>query len=456
MSKLDELSKDWIVGIYNRVSTEKHIQLNALENQVQDTRRVVEEAGLTIYRQYVEPESGTEAENRFEYQKMKRDLKNRKFNLLVCKCQDRLCRDQAEWHALIKLTLKYHAKIYFTLSDTIYEHKRDEMAYSLHAIIDAEYSRQTSEKISQHHRMRQLYGTGQDVLNILRPIFGWDRNVSFLDEHTKRVWFTVNEEEADIIRLVMKKLEQGEGFHQIANEMYELGVRSKPTNGSRRVMPHRISETAWRKIVENPLLHGEAVLGKDRKDFYTKERIKQPEALWIHHENVIDPIVSKEYHNYILSKIGTNGRGREYHNRNGKHCLSGKVYCENCGGVYYRVKSKSGTKEHCYWYCSTRKKYGKEECNNPILEEEKLKARIIELKRDDYEKMYMLTEKKLLSCVEKGLKKTQMDSTNIRGRIEEIKKALDEGSFLESAVDNQLLRQVPKITINNTGEIIIW
>lgn len=316
MSQLDQFPAGTMVGIYNRVSTEKRVQLNALATQVEETRRVVLEANLCIYEQYIEPESGTETEHRKEFLRMKEDLSKGKFQILVAKCQDRICRDQAEWHNLVKLCLKKHVTIYFSMPDTIYNHRKDDISYSLQALIDAEYSRQISDKIRQKHRMRQLYEKGTKALNISRPIYGWDRNVEWKNEHIKNVWYSVNEKEAANILEVIKLLYEGNSFYKIAEIMYQKGVKSKETFGAKNLKPHRISETSWRKMIENPLLHGEAVLGRYSKDFYTKERIENPREEWIHVENAIEPILSKEEHEKILEFLETHKRQKKESSKN--------------------------------------------------------------------------------------------------------------------------------------------
>ena len=75
MSELSKFSPQTRVAIYNRVSTEKKVQMEALDVQVAYTRKLVEDNHLTIVDQYIEPETGTEAEHRLEYQRMIRDIK---------------------------------------------------------------------------------------------------------------------------------------------------------------------------------------------------------------------------------------------------------------------------------------------------------------------------------------------------------------------------------------------
>ena len=125
MSELSKFSPQTRVAIYNRVSTEKKVQMEALDVQVAYTRKLVEDNHLTIVDQYIEPETGTEAEHRLEYQRMIRDIKADRIDLVVVKCSDRLCRDQAEWHNFVKLHLQKKFQLYFYLDDHIYDHERE-------------------------------------------------------------------------------------------------------------------------------------------------------------------------------------------------------------------------------------------------------------------------------------------------------------------------------------------
>lgn len=62
-------------------------------------------------------------------------------------------------------------------------------------------------------------------------------------------------------------VEEGKGFYTIANIMYGNGVLSKPTYGTKPQLPHKISGTAWKKVIRSPLLHGDAVFNKEKQIF---------------------------------------------------------------------------------------------------------------------------------------------------------------------------------------------
>ena len=392
MSELSKFSPQTRVAIYNRVSTEKKVQMEALDVQVAYTRKLVEDNHLTIVDQYIEPETGTEAEHRLEYQRMIRDIKADRIDLVVVKCSDRLCRDQAEWHNFVKLHLQKKFQLYFYLDDHIYDHERDDIKYSVQAIVDAEQSKITSKKIRDIHSNRQIYATGSKALHICRPLYGWDRNVEFIDENTKRVWWTVNEKEATELRYALSLVEQGIGFYRLANIMYDRGVRSKGTTGYHKMPSVRIAANTWKKMLTSPMLHGDCILHKEVSNFYTKERVKLPQEDWIYKENVIPPIVSREYHEKIVQIIDARRfRMGCCKGLAGTYKWSNRLVCANCKKPYYRMHYKFNSEKVITWKCSEQFQRTRSACDNMVIAEKELEKQLAAALKEKYAYLFHIS-----------------------------------------------------------------
>ena len=392
MSELSKFSPQTRVAIYNRVSTEKKVQIEALDVQVAYTRKLVEDNHLTIVDQYIEPETGTEAEHRLEYQRMIRDIKADRIDLVVVKCSDRLCRDQAEWHNFVKLHLQKKFQLYFYLDDHIYDHERDDIKYSVQAIVDAEQSKITSKKIRDIHSNRQIYATGSKALHICRPLYGWDRNVEFIDENTKRVWWTVNEKEATELRYALSLVEQGIGFYRLANIMYDRGVRSKGTTGYHKMPSVRIAANTWKKMLTSPMLHGDCILHKEVSNFYTKERVKLPQEDWIYKENVIPPIVSREYHEKIVQIIDARRfRMGCCKGLAGTYKWSNRLVCANCKKPYYRMHYKFNSERVITWKCSEQFQRTRSACDNMVIAEKELEKQMAAALKEKYAYLFHIS-----------------------------------------------------------------
>ncbi|MBE5900883.1 MAG: recombinase family protein [Lachnospiraceae bacterium] len=310
--KLWQFPKNTRVAVYNRVSTEKLAQLEAIEHQVKEARELVVKSGLTLVRQYVEKESATSIEKRQEYKQMLKDMEEDVFDLLVVKSQDRMMRDQAQWHLLKRQLGRFRKQLYFYMEEELFEPRKNGLKHDLQAMLDEYESEKKSEKALHSHYRRQTTYEGNACLHITRPVFGWDRIVKIDEGGHKHISFSVNEEEANAIREACRLVEEGMGYYRIANAMYNKGILSKPTHGTNPLPRHKISGPSWRKILLSPLLHGDAYLHKEQTDWYTKSREKVPKKDWIIRKNVIEPILTREYHEHILALLKERSKNKTH------------------------------------------------------------------------------------------------------------------------------------------------
>ena len=114
--------------------------------------------------------------------------------------------------------------------------------------------------------------------------------------------------------------------------------------------------------------YGTIISNKTHRDFNTKKVIKNPESEWIYFENAVPPIYSKEIYDKTMEimekKVDKSGlRGLKV----GSSPFSGKIYCSECGRLYWKVERKktatrkkipTGEKE-IFWSCSTYCEHGR-------------------------------------------------------------------------------------------------
>lgn len=356
--------------IYNRCSTEEEAQINALEIQAQESREIVSCQGWILVEQYIESQSGTTVDKRSEYKRLLADMETDRFDIVVIKSIDRLMRSAMDWYSFIGRLTTNHKRLYIYIDHKFYT-PDDSLLTGIKAILAEDFSRELSKKIKNAHRRRQQKKSGY---NITVPIFGWDK--------VSKDVYVINEKEAEAYRIAFSLAEQGMGFYSIANQMYAMGVLGK--NGN------RISDVQWRNMLYSPRAHGAVRLHTAEYDFEAKRKMKLPESEWIDIENALPPIISKEYHERVLEKMAVRKReyrdtgqgkgdlaeGSSYCKKSGQYALSGKLYCGECGAVYYRtvVRRKQGSR--IVWRCSTALKNGRKTqgspqgCNNVNVEEE--------------------------------------------------------------------------------------
>lgn len=87
---------------YARVSTEEEKQLNALEKQIQENKDVIRDHGWRLVGEYIdEGKTGTTTKRRNDYKRLLKDMTENKFDIVVCKDQDRLQRNTLDWYLCV-------------------------------------------------------------------------------------------------------------------------------------------------------------------------------------------------------------------------------------------------------------------------------------------------------------------------------------------------------------------
>lgn len=407
-------SKERVV-IYNRCSTEELTQVKALEVQVAESLEIAERKGWTVVEQFIEPKSGTESEHRYEYQKLFNSLSSKEYDIVMVKSQDRLMRSDLDWNLFVKELLINNKQLYFYIDNKFYHHETDYLLYGFTSKMNEGYSIELSKKIKNAHARRQQNKSG---LNISRPMFGWDK--------IGTNQYVINEKEAGAIRDAFEMVRAGMGFHTIAKIMHERGYRSKGTTGNKSLKGGMIAPTWWRKnCILDPKMHGEFVMHRDEKNFFTKQRVKIPKEDWIHYENALPPIVSKEYQEETIAML----KAREYKAPNanrmlvGKHLYSRKIVCRHCGCYFYRSKIKSGLDGALTnWKCAEQSQFGRDHCNNIIVEEEVLKEHMDREIQTKYDKLFC-SDYNIIDKVMKYIKQAVTDDSN-KKKLENLKEEL--------------------------------
>lgn len=349
------------VAIYNRCSTEEENQVNALAIQVQESREIAEKKNWKVIEQYVESQSGTSVYKRREYLRMVQDIEVGKFDIVMIKSIDRLARNVKDWYLFLDCVTRNHTQLYLYLDNTFYK-SDDALITGIKAILAEEFSKELSKKIKNAHRRRQEKRTG---LNISRAMFGWDK--------VGKDIFVVNEEEAMYFRRACSLVEKGYGFRRIAERMYEEGARQKDGK--------MLSAVQWRNMLRSERAHGSVILHKREFDFETKQYKKLPPEEWITMEKALPPLISPEYHKKILAILdkrtlkSTPSEHRKTPMNAGKHMLSGKIYCKECGKKYYYSQNT--------WKCSTYLKEGRKKaqgrgCNNRNISQKEMESFLLQ------------------------------------------------------------------------------
>ncbi len=345
---------DLRVAYYARVSSDKDVQLNSLDNQVFYFENYIKENPNWTYVQgYVdEGISGKSAENRASFMRMIRDAKNGLFDLIVTKEISRFSRSTLDSIKYTQQLLDCGVGVYFQ-SDNINTLLPDsELRLSIMSSIAQDELRKLSERLRFGYKRAIEKGRvlGQDNL------IGYDKSGGVL---------TINAEEAVLVRRVFEIYTEGKlGIRAIARQLEAEGFvsASGKTYGFATI----------KNMLTNPKYKGFYCARKTLSvDFRNNKHIRQPEEDWLVFRDERIPAIVPEAvwdaANRLYKERGKKAREHApaYQNR---YPFSGKIFCGEHGTGYHRhvYKSKSGDKE--VWNCGLYRQKGKSfGCDSPTI-----------------------------------------------------------------------------------------
>lgn len=333
---------------YNRVSTDEEAQVNALESQILESLEAISRNDWVHIASYVdEGKTGTSTKRRNSYNKLLEDMEKNIFDIIVVKSIDRLMRNTKEWYYFVDKLVQNNKKLFFYLENKFYT-PDDALITGIRAILAEEFSRDLSKKINNAHQNRQKNGS-----TVLITSNTWGYNKVGKD-------VVINQEEAEVVRLIYTLCSQGYGSRSISKMLSNKGVKSRTGK--------EFPEVTIRRIIRNPLFKGTVVMNKRHMNFETKKTTYVEEDKWKIHEHIVPAIISddlwEEANNrmdqrYKIEKteefkIKKTGRNI------GNYELSSKIYCAECGNVYWRRYRKTKKENKIVeWSCSEYIKRGR-------------------------------------------------------------------------------------------------
>lgn len=343
------------VTFYARVSTDQDEQINSLENQVQYyTELIQSKPNWKFVPGYVdEGISGGSTKKRDNFNRMIRDAKAGMFDFIITKEISRFSRSTLDSIKYTQELLDYNVGVFFQ-NDNINTLDTDsEFRLVIMAGVAQDEIRKLSERLK--FGFRQAIKNGHVLGN--DKLYGYDKKDCVL---------TVNEEEAEIIRIIFDLYgNQRLGTRTISKRLMELGYTSREGNA--------FNTLTIRHILENPKYKGWYCGNKSQSvDYRTKRNVLLDESEWVTYPDPSIPaIVSEELWNRanVLYKrrreeMKSHSSGISFHNR---YPYSAKIYCEEHGTTFHRqvIQTKKGQQE--VWQCKVYRSHGRAACSAPQI-----------------------------------------------------------------------------------------
>ena len=343
------------VTFYARVSTDQDEQINSLENQVQYyTELIQSKPNWKFVPGYVdEGISGGSTKKRDNFNRMIRDAKAGMFDFIITKEISRFSRSTLDSIRYTQELLDYNVGVFFQ-NDNINTLDTDsEFRLVIMAGVSQDEIRKLSERLKFGFRqaIKNAHVLGNDKL------YGYDKKDCVL---------TVNEEEAEIIRIIFDLYgNQRLGTRTISKRLMELGYTSRERNA--------FNTLTIRHILENPKYKGWYCGNKSQSvDYRTKRNVLLDESEWVTYPDPSIPaIVPEELWNRANAlykrrreEMKSHSSGVSFHNR---YPYSAKIYCEEHGTTFHRqvIQTKKGQQE--VWQCKVYRSHGRAACSAPQI-----------------------------------------------------------------------------------------
>ena len=343
------------VTFYARVSTDQDEQINSLENQVQYyTELIQSKPNWKFVPGYVdEGISGGSTKKRDNFNRMIRDAKAGMFDFIITKEISRFSRSTLDSIRYTQELLDYNVGVFFQ-NDNINTLDTDsEFRLVIMAGVAQDEIRKLSERLK--FGFRQAIKNGHVLGN--DKLYGYDKKDCVL---------TVNEEEAEIVRIIFDLYgNQRLGTRTISKRLMELGHTSREGNA--------FNTLTIRHILENPKYKGWYCGNKSQSvDYRTKRNILLDESEWVTYPDPSIPaIVPEELWNRANAlykrrreEMKSHSSGLSFHNR---YPYSAKIYCEEHGTTFHRqvIQTKKGQQE--VWQCKVYRSHGRAACSAPQI-----------------------------------------------------------------------------------------
>lgn len=353
------------VAYYARVSTEKLEQQVSIKHQEEHFEELIHSNNRWRFAgSYIDDGiSGMNANKREEFQRMLRDAKLGKIDMIITKEISRFARNTLDSIQYTRELLSYGVCVWFQNDGINTIDEDSELRLTIMAGVAQDEIRKLSSRIK--------FGHAQSIKNgvvLGHRMYGYSNNQGKLE---------LIPEEADMVRMVFRDYASGMSTPRIEKKLWNMGYRSFKGG--------KISRDVIKNIIRNPKYKGYYCGGKVKiVDMFTKKQEFLPQSEWVMFKDdgsrvpqIIDETTWEKANAYLRERgEAIKSRRTSFKSEN---IFTGKLFCANDGAPYWMKQHYIRGKEDVRWVCSYKIKNGAASCNSFGLAESELKEVIAEL-----------------------------------------------------------------------------
>ena len=362
------------VAAYCRVSTKQEEQLNSYETQVRYyTDCINREPGWKLAGIYADKGiTGTSMKKRDEFNKLIRQCKRGKVDMIIVKSISRFARNTLDCLKITRMLRELKVDVYFEEQNLHSIDPSSEFYISIYGSVAQSESENISHNVAWGKARSAKDG---NVFFAYKSFLGYRRGADGKPE--------IDPEQADTVRRIYDRFLAGNSLQQIANGLTADGI---PTPMGRTVWQASVVQS----ILSNEKYKGDALLGKTYvEDCISKKvRVNAGERPQYYVENnhpaIIDAATFASVQEELARraskrKVKQTGTTTEQGKYCGKYALTELLICGECGTPYRRCTWTVSGKKRIVWRCINRLDYGKKYCHHsPTMDEAPLQNAIMD------------------------------------------------------------------------------
>lgn len=353
------------VAYYARVSTEKVEQQASIKHQEEHFEELIHSNNRWKFAgSYIDDGiSGMHADKREEFQRMLRDAKLGKIDMIITKEISRFARNTLDSIQYTRELLSYGVCVWFQNDGINTIDDDSEFRLTIMAGVAQDEIRKLSSRVK--------FGHAQSIKNgvvLGHRMYGYSNNQGKLE---------LIPEEADMVRMIFEDYASGISTPRIEKKLWDMGYRSFKGG--------KINRDVIKNIIRNPKYKGYYCGGKVKVvDMFTKKQEFLPQSEWIMFKDdgsrvpqIIDETTWEKANAYLRERgEAIKSRKTSFKSEN---IFTGKLFCANDGAPYWMKQHYIRGKEDVRWVCSYKIKNGAASCDSFGLAESELKEVIAEL-----------------------------------------------------------------------------
>ena len=441
-------------AIYCRLSKddEQKGESASIQNQRDMLEHYVKAKGWNIFDVYVDDGYTGLNTNRPSFQRLIKDVEDKKVDIVITKGLSRLGRNYLQTGYYTENFFPKNGVRYIAVNDGVDTLQDNNEIVPFKNVLNEFYSRDVSKKMKSAYLTRARQGK---FTGCLAP-FGYVKNPD--DTHT----LMVDGETKWIVEKIYELAISGYGTQAIRRMLFDekiptptwwkwkKGLRNKTTKLEKTVKNGEYwwDTTTIKEIIENPVYLGHTASQKANYQFKIGWLSDKPKDDWIMVENTHEPIISEDTYKMANEKL----KSRKRPVKTGEESIfSGLVKCPDCGKALNLGRNNSKNKEKLLT-CNTYRRYGKNLCTQHRIYFDTLYAIVLEDIRKNAD-FALRDEKAIIKALEKS-KDTEDEEEQIyiAKKIEEDSKRVQElGRKIEKLYDDWIDK---KISENNFQRIL--